>query len=210
MLNIIVLVSKEDLAALSAVNLYEECLGDINDSLFAEQAKKSLLSVTSSRKIIFVTTKYEAADYCLADTFNQLDHSAVVCELHDETKGPIFSALMSLDNLDLDKPLIIINFCQIGDIKALTDKHLKLDAAKFSAENSSKNSYYFSTASLFVDAAKDVIRKKYNSEQPLDLAEMLTTSTLANKRLKHVEVPFDRRNPQAAMHNIIIDNTVNG
>lgn len=197
MLNILVLVSKQDLADLAAINLYDECLGNINNSLFAQQAKDALLSVTSAKKIIFVTAKHDAENHCLVDTFNQLDNSAVVCELHDYTKGPIFSALMSIDNLSLDKPLIIINFSQITDINALTEQHLKLDATAFSSEDARENSYYFAKASLFVDAAKDVIRKEYNSDKTLSLAEMLKTSTLASKRLRHVTVPFERRNSQA-------------
>lgn len=175
------------------------------------------------KHFIFVLKEDEVRHYHLDDAINILTQGkSRNIILKNETGGMVCSVLMAIDEINNDKPLIIVNMDQIFEynLNELIFKFNSYDAGvlsfesvhprwayvKCDAENLvleaydkkpvSKNAvagfYYFSKGKLFVEAAKEMIRKDVNYEGKYFVAPILNELVLKNKKVINISIDKNR------------------
>ncbi|MDY5615327.1 MAG: glycosyltransferase family 2 protein [Helicobacter sp.] len=176
-----------------------------------------------NKHFVFVLKEDEVRHYHLDDAINILTQGkSRNIILKNETSGMACSVLMAIDEINNDKPLMIVNMDQIFEynlnelilkfnsydagVLSFESVHPRWAYVKCDAENLvleayekkpvSKNAvagfYYFSKGKLFVEAAKEMIRKDVNYEGKYFVAPILNELVLKNKKVINISIDKDR------------------
>ncbi|WP_372768509.1 nuclear transport factor 2 family protein [Pseudoalteromonas sp.] len=170
---------------------FPKMLTDINGKLLLERAASQFTKIPTEKDIVVVLPKKQMEEYNLDKVLTLIDPSITTCAISEGTQGAVCSALLAIESIDPEKPLIISSFDQVLDVdlypylqkfesenadagvltfKALHPKwsFVKLDEAGYVtqaeekrpiSDNAIAGFYYFKKASLFIEAAKNLIRK---------------------------------------------------
>ncbi len=190
-LNILIPMAGKNTFEVTDNNAFPKVLTDINGKLLIERAAEPFIALPYSKNIIVSVPKDQITDYKLDKVLPLLDETVELCKINDETQGAVCSAMLAIEHLDLDEPLIISSFEQVLDLNLtpFIDQFIQEDAdagvltfesihpkwsyVKIDEKNGlvsqaaekyplSKNAiaglYFFKTAQLFIDAAKNMIR----------------------------------------------------
>ena len=167
--------------------LYPLPLIDIRGKALIEYLLENLNRITQDKKFIFILKETDCKKYHLDSMLNQLVENVTIVKLKNQTKGAICSVLYSIDEIDKNEELLIVNSDQVIDInyneaiKALslfdgglitfTAVHPRWSFIRVSddkvVETAEKNPisnkaiagfYYFKKAQDFIDGAFNVIK----------------------------------------------------
>lgn len=138
MLNILVPLSGASTFDVSAGNKFPRILNDINGKLLIERAAKPFLDLKLDNQITVALPQPEANKYQLNSVLKILGSKIKSCSINGNTQGSACSALLAIEELDLDSPLIITSFEQVidfdinGYIQSFIDENV--DAGVFTFE----------------------------------------------------------------------------
>jgi len=97
-------------------NAFPKVLTDVNGKLLIERSSEPFTSLPYNKKIIVAVPKNKISVYKLDKVLPLLDESIEVCAINDETQGAVCSAMLAIEHLDLNEPLIISSFEQVLDV----------------------------------------------------------------------------------------------
>ncbi|WP_063660010.1 hypothetical protein [Aliivibrio fischeri] len=138
MINILVPLSGTDTFKVSAINKFPRILNDIDGKLLIERAAKPFLDLNFDYQITVALPQPEASKYQLNNVLQLLGDRIKSCAINGNTQGAVCSALLAIEELELDEPLVITSFEQVLDfdinrhIQTFIDE--KVDAGVFTFE----------------------------------------------------------------------------
>lgn len=115
-LNILIPMAGKSTFDVSNSNAFPKVLTDVNGKLLIERSSESFTSLPHNKKIIVAIPKDQISDYKLDKVLPLLDETIELCSINDETQGAVCSAMLAIEHLDLDEPLIISSFEQVLDL----------------------------------------------------------------------------------------------
>ena len=220
MLNILVPLAGKDTFNTNENNAFPKILSDIDGSLLIERAAQPFINLKSNKKIVVAVPEKEAKKYQLNKILPLLDDSIELCNINSDTQGALCSALLAIEHLDLDFPLIISSFEQVFDfsispfISAFLDEGVDAGVLTFDAihpkwsyvkighdgfvtqaaekipisRNAVAGLYFFKSASIFIEAAKDMIRKDVTHNGLFYISPTLNEIILNEGRVKAISI----------------------
>ncbi|NUW73827.1 nuclear transport factor 2 family protein [Vibrio mediterranei] len=115
MINVLVPLAGKTTFETNSNNSFPKILSDIGGELLIERAAKPFIQLGSDKKIVVAVPKLEVEKYKLNNVIPLLSDDVELCIINGDTKGAACSALLAIENLDLDEPLIISSFEQVID-----------------------------------------------------------------------------------------------
>ncbi|TKX28191.1 glycosyl transferase family 2 [Campylobacter sp. MIT 12-5580] len=172
---------------------------------------------------IFILKEEDVKRYHLDDAINVLtNNQSKIVILKKETSGMVCSALMTIDQIDLNEPLLIVNMDQIFeyDLSEFISKlslndagvlsfesvhprwaYVKCNEANFVLEafekrpvskNAIAGFYYFNKAKYFINSAFSMIKKDVNYDGKYFIAPVLNELILENKKVINISIDKNR------------------
>lgn len=198
---------------------YPKPLCEIGQKTIIERVINNLATIGPSVQFIFVVSSSDCRKFHLDSTLNIItDHKCKIVKLDNDTKGAACSALMAINHIDKEKPLVIANPDQLFDdaVSNLIDQLQEADAGVvtfesvhprwsyvrhdehgFVAETAEKRPisrnaiaglYYFQHGSDFVNGAMAMIRKDSNINGSFYVAPCLNELILMGKKIRTTSV----------------------
>jgi dTDP-glucose pyrophosphorylase len=115
MLNILIPLSGKNTFKVNELNAFPRILNDVDGKLLIERAAKPFINLDCDKLITVAIPKEDAEKYQLSKVVSHLAKDINICKINDSTQGAACSALLAIENLDLDSPLIISSFEQVLD-----------------------------------------------------------------------------------------------
>ena len=115
-LNILIPMAGKSTFDVTNSNAFPKVLTDVNGKLLIERSSEAFTSLPYDKRIIVAVPKNQISDYKLDKVLPLLDESIEICAINDETQGAVCSAMLAIEHLDLDEPLIISSFEQVLDL----------------------------------------------------------------------------------------------
>lgn len=115
MLNILVPLSGKNTFKTNKQNTFPRILTDVNGRLLIERAAEPFSKLEIEKKIIVAVPKKEGDKYQLNKIVPLLGSDFKICAINGDTQGAVCSALLAIEELDLEHPLIISSFEQVFD-----------------------------------------------------------------------------------------------
>lgn len=220
MINILIPLAGKESFKINETNAFPKVLHEIDGKLLIEHAAKPFISLKLEKQITVALPQYEMEKYQLSKVISLLGDDIKTCSINGSTQGSACSALLAIENFDLDTPLIISSFEQVFDFD-ITDYILsfiedKVDAGvltfeaihpKWSYVKSDENGivtqaaektpisnqaiaglYYYKTTRIFIDAAKDMIRKDVKTNNRFYIAPTLNEIILREGSVKSIGI----------------------
>lgn len=122
MLNVLLLLAGKSPFFNQEEYIFPKPLIEINGISMIQHVIENLSTIVEKKRFICVVNQDENRKYHLDNLLQLLtNQNAAVVELMSETQGAVCSALMAIDSMDMDQPLIIANPDQIitEDLNAL-------------------------------------------------------------------------------------------
>lgn len=202
---------------------YPKPLIEINGKTMIEYVINNFSTITADKQYIFIVNTEDCKKYHLDNVLNLLtDHQCKIIKIDRETKGAACSALMAIESINNDTPLIIANADQVFDdnlntlfkefnnfdagIVCFESVHPRWSYARVNQDNLitetaekrpiSKHAiaglYYFAKGSDFVISAMQMIKKDANVNGLYFIAPILNEMVLANKKMTIVPIANSR------------------
>ena len=198
---------------------YPKPLIEIGQKTIVERVVSNLAVAGPNVQFIFVVSSADCRKFHLDSTLNIItDHKCKIVRLDNDTKGAACSALMAINHIDNQDPLVIVNPDQLFDdcISALLEQfrdadagvvtfesvhprwsYVKIDQHGLVVETAEKRPisrnaiaglYYFRHGTNFVNAAMSMIRKDSNVNGRFYIAPCLNELVLKGKKIRTVSV----------------------
>lgn len=189
-------------------------LVEFNDKTMIEHVIDNFISLKKEKQFIFIVNSEDCSKYHLDNVLNILtDNKCKIIKLDNETKGAACSAMMAVEYIANDKPLIISNADQLFDIdiQDAVDSFENSDAGVITFESVhprwsyvrlngndqvsetaekrpiSKNAiagfYYFKEGKDFISSASKMIKKDANINGVYYVSPSLNEMVLENKTI---------------------------
>lgn len=202
---------------------YPKPLIEINGKTMIEKVINNFSSIEKKKQFIFIVNTDDCKKYHLDNILNLLtEHSCKIVKIDHETKGAACSAMMAIETIDNETPLIIANADQLfedninelisrfhnydGGVISFESIHPRWSYARVDENNLitetaekrpiSKHAiagfYYFAQGCDFINAAMQMIKKDANVNGSYFIAPVLNEMVLANKRMTVIPVANDR------------------
>jgi dTDP-glucose pyrophosphorylase len=139
MLNILIPLSGKSTFKVSKLNAFPRILTDVKGRLLIERAAEPFLNLNIENKLTVAVPQKESEKYQLSKVVSLLGNNISTCNINGDTQGAACSALLAIESVELDKPLIISSFEQVLDfdinsyIKEFMDEGV--DAGVFTFES---------------------------------------------------------------------------
>lgn len=223
MINILVPMAGKSLFFSESEYPFPKPLIEIGRKTMVEHVISNLASSGPETQFIFVLSGADCRKFHLDSTLNIItDHRCKIVKLDNETKGAACSALMAVNHIDNDTPLIVANSDQLFDaplaelLQGLGDadagvitfesvhprwSYVRLGEQGLVVETAEKRPisrqaiaglYYFRRGADFVAAAKRSIQKDANINGAFYIAPALNELILQGKRIRTVNVDADQ------------------
>jgi dTDP-glucose pyrophosphorylase len=194
---------------------YPKSLIEINGKTMIEHVIANFSGIQKKKQFIFIVNSEECKRYHLDNILHLLtDHSCKIIKIDRETKGAACSAMMAIEYINNEIPLIIANADQIFDdnIGELINhfhgidagvltfesihprwSYARVDENNFITETAEKRPiskhaiagfYYFSKGLDFINSAMRMIQKDANVNGSYFIAPVLNEMVLSNKKMK--------------------------
>lgn len=115
-LNILIPMAGKTTFEVSSNNAFPKVLTDVNGKLLIERSSAPFIALPYNKKIVIAVPKNQITDYKLDKVLILLDDTIELCPINDETQGAVCSAMLAIEHLDLDEPLIISSFEQVLEL----------------------------------------------------------------------------------------------
>lgn len=202
---------------------YPKPLIEINGKTMIEHVLNNFSSITKKKQFIFVVNTDDCKKYHLDNILNLLtEHTCKIIKIDRETKGAACSAMMAIETIDSEIPLIIANADQLfedninelisqfdnydGGVISFESIHPRWSYARVDENNLitetaekrpiSKHAiagfYYFSKGLYFINSAMQMIKKDANINGSYFIAPVLNEMVLANKRMTIIPIANNR------------------
>lgn len=117
MLNILLLLAGQSPFFNQEEYVFPKPLVEINGISMIQHVIENLKGIKDDKRFICVVNSDDCRKHHLDNVLRLLtDHSAAIVKLDGSTQGAACSALMAIDNMDMDQPLIIANPDQVIDV----------------------------------------------------------------------------------------------
>ena len=187
---------------------------EINGTTMIEHVISNFDSIQREKQFIFIVNSDDCKKYHLDNVLNLLtDHKCQIVKIDNETKGAACSAMMAIEFINNDRPLIIVNADQIleinidsivedfskvdGGVVSFDSVHprwsfIRLDENGFIVETAEKRPlskhavagfYFYTKGEDFIQSAMKMIKKDANVGGLYYIAPTLNEMVLKNKRL---------------------------
>lgn len=198
---------------------YPKSLIEINGKTMIEHVIDNFATIQKKKQFIFIVNSEECKKYHLDNILYLLtDHSCKVIKIDRETKGAACSAMMAIEYINNEMPLIITNADQIFDenlgelinhfhgndagVLTFESVHPRWSYARVDDNNHitetaekrpiSKHAiagfYYFAKGSDFINSAMQMIKKDANVNGVYFIAPVLNEMVLSNKQMKIIPI----------------------
>ncbi|WNJ96493.1 hypothetical protein RND59_05185 [Vibrio ruber] len=224
MINILIPLAGKNTFETNSNNMFPKILSDVGGELLIERACKPFINLHFPKKLVVAVPKNEADKYKLNSVIPLLADEVELCCINGDTQGAACSALLAIEHLDLNSPLIISSFEQVLDFDlncyieyfqqenvdagVLTFEaiHPKWSYARVDSDNNitqtaekqpiSKNAiagfYYFKSANLFIESAKEMIRKDVKTNNLFYIAPVINEIILNGGLVKSQPIDNSR------------------
>lgn len=193
---------------------YPKPLIEINNKTMIELVINNFESIKEEKQFIFIVNSEDCKKYHLDNVLNLLtDNNCKIVKIDNETKGAACSAMMAIEYINNDKPLIISNADQLfddnlenlifsfkdfdGGVVSFDSVHPRWSYARVDEENYivetaekrplSKHAiagfFYFRKGKDFIESAMNMIKKDANVNGLYYISPTLNEMVLNNKRL---------------------------
>ena len=115
MINILIPLAGKDTFSTDTINAFPKILSDIGGKLLIERAASPFMNLDFDKRIVVAVPKKESEEYQLNRVLPLLSEKIILCNINGNTQGAACSALLAIESLDLDAPLIISSFEQVLD-----------------------------------------------------------------------------------------------
>lgn len=115
MLNILIPLSGKNTFKVNKLNSFPRILNEIEGKLLIERAAEPFANLGMDKKITVAVPQKEAEKYQLSKVVSLLGKDIRTCAINGDTQGAACSALLAIESLELDNPLIISSFEQVLD-----------------------------------------------------------------------------------------------
>ncbi len=117
MINILIPLSGKNTFRINKKNEFPRILNEIDGKLLIERAAKPFIGLNFEKKITVAVPQAEAEKYQLNKVIQLLGNDIQTCAINGDTQGAVCSALLAIESLDLDSPLVISSFEQVFDFE---------------------------------------------------------------------------------------------
>jgi dTDP-glucose pyrophosphorylase len=193
---------------------YPKPLIEINDKTMIEHVINNFDDIKEEKQFIFIVNTDDCKKFHLDNVLNLLtDYKCRIIKIDSETKGAACSAMMAIEYINNDNPLIIANADQLFDdnleeiITTFKDvdggvisfdsihprwSYARLDDEKYIAETAEKRPlskhaiagfFYFKRGEDFIESAMNMIKKDANVNGLYYISPTLNEMVLRNKKL---------------------------
>lgn len=115
MLNILIPLSGKSTFKVSKLNTFPRILTEVDGRLLIERAAEPFLNLNFEKKLTIAIPQKESEQYQLGKIAALLGDDISTCAINGDTQGAACSALLAIESVDLDEPLIITSFEQVLD-----------------------------------------------------------------------------------------------
>jgi dTDP-glucose pyrophosphorylase len=119
MINILIPLAGKNTFQTDCTNTFPKILTDVGGKLLIERAAAPFTNIGLDKKIVIAIPKKESEEFRLNKVLPLLDADITICHINGETQGAACSALLAVESLILDAPLIISSFEQVLDFDLL-------------------------------------------------------------------------------------------
>lgn len=193
---------------------YPKPLIEINDKTMIEHVIENFNSIKKEKQFIFIVNNEDCKKYHLDNVLNLLtNNSCKIIKIDSETKGAACSAMMAIEYISNDTPLIIANADQLfddnlediissfkdvdGGVISFDSIHPRWSYARVGTDNYivetaekrplSKDAiagfFYFKNGSDFIISAMNMIKKDANVNGLYFISPTINEMVLQNKKL---------------------------
>jgi dTDP-glucose pyrophosphorylase len=198
---------------------YPKPLIEINGKTMIERIVENFATIQKDKQFIFIVNSDDCKKYHLDNVLNLLtNHTCRIIKIDRETKGAACSAMMAIEYINNNMPLIIANADQLfddnldvlvnqfqgydGGVLSFESIHPRWSYARVNKENFitetaekrpiSKHAiagfYYFANGQDFIAGAMRMIQKDANVNGLYFIAPVLNEMVLENKKMNVVAV----------------------
>lgn len=214
MINILIPLAGKNQFFPEAEYPFPKPLIEFNGKTMIEHILDNFSSIQKEKQFIFIVNSEDCKKYHLDNVLNILtNHTCKIIKLENETKGAACSAMMAVEYIDNDTPLILSNADQLFDmcldevIKSFGNSdagvitfesiHPRWSYVRLNEKNEvtetaekrpiSKNAiagfYYFKKGSDFISSASKMIKKDASVNGLYYIAPSLNEMVLENKKI---------------------------
>jgi dTDP-glucose pyrophosphorylase len=193
---------------------YPKPLIEINNKTMIEHVINNFDSIKKQKQFIFIVNSEDCRKFHLDNVLNLLtNNTCKIIKIDNETKGAACSAMMAIEYINNDVPLIIANADQLFDDNlddVLSDfkdydggvvsfesihprwSYVRVDDSKNIVETAEKRPlskhaiaglFYFTKGKDFIDSAMSMIKKDANINGLYFISPTLNEMVLQNKKL---------------------------
>lgn len=224
MLNILIPLSGKSSFNVTKSKSFPKILTEVNGRLLIERAAEPFLNLNYNKQITIALPKQESQKFQLKKVAALLGESVSTCDINGDTQGAACSALLAIENVELDSPLIISSFEQVLDfdinpyiqefinesvdagiftfesihpkwsyVKTDSDGYVTQAAEKIPiSKHAIAGLYYFKSARLFMEAAKEMIRKGVKTNDNFFISPTINEVILKEGVVKAIGINKDR------------------
>jgi len=219
MINILIPLAGKNQFFSEAEYPFPKPLIEFNGKTMIEHVLDNFNSIQKEKQFIFIVNGEDCKKYHLDNVLNILtNHTCKIVKLDNETKGAACSAMMAVEYIDNDMPLIIANADQLFDIAidevvtsfeksdagviTFESVHPRWSYARLNENNLvsetaekrpiSKNAiagfYYFKYGKDFISSASKMIKKDANVNGYYFVSPTLNEMVLENKTINIFQI----------------------
>lgn len=223
MMNILIPLAGKNQFFPEAEYPFPKSLIELNGKTMIEHIIDNFSSIQKEKQFIFIVNSEDCKKYHLDNVINILtNHTCKIIKLDNETKGAACSAMMAVEYIDNDTPLVISNADQLFDIcldeviSSFEDcdagviifesihprwSYARLDFQKKVTETSEKRPisksaiagfYYFKHGKDFISSASKMIQKDASVNGLYYIAPSLNEMVLENKKITIFQIENSR------------------
>jgi NDP-sugar pyrophosphorylase family protein len=212
MINILIPLAGKNLFFSEAEYPFPKPLIEFNGKTMIEHIIDNFSAIQKEKQFIFIVNSEDCKKYHLDNVLNILtNHTCKIIKLNNETKGAACSAMMAVEYIDNDIPLIISNADQLFDIcldEVISSfsssdagvitfesihprwSYVRLDSENKVTETAEKRPisksaiagfYYFKNGKNFISSSSKMIKKDASVNELYYISPALNEMVLENK-----------------------------
>lgn len=218
MLNILIPLAGNNIFEHDSEYLYPKPLIEVHGKTILEHVIDNFNQIERKKQYIFILNNEDCKKYNLDDTIKLLVENVKIIKLTNTTKGTLCTALMAIEEINNDIPLIISNVDQIfqksmcelivqfekfdAGVPIFESIHPRWSYARINNENEvvqtaekkplSKNAiaglFYYKYGKDFIESAMNVIRKDASLNDKFYISSTLNEMVLKNKKITAIKI----------------------